>query len=805
METGVIHGQNGSLIQQPYQAPMGGVYQPLEEESGSSIDFWGVIRRRFFLILFFVLVAVGLGTLYVFTATPWYESATRIQIIPEKPVSVDFGARMFSDSKYRDPLSASHPNSMLSTEVLYGVLVEGGMIRNSNTFAELAVPGRPDDIGQSVYEFLQKNLQIRQDRNDEFLYELTFRSKYKEETGRFLNGMVDVYRKSLSDGFQKDINDSIRKLEEVAKGFNQERLAAEREIQQFRLQNPVPKLDPSGTTEARRMVDVLTPQFQSAMESWKEKRAQLEMVQAFQESGVGPAVILEVVLREPGMHKPYSESYKDYHAIERPRETVTGLVVQRQNLLKNLGPNHPQIQNLERQIVAMERLLAERTANSTTSVDIPAAERLEVELRKLATEVAERQAAVEVLEKDLTENKRTAERYAAILEQEAELIEKRDRLYEMLSRAQNSVEEMRVARNDTGYKFNQLNKAVDGVQVAPQKLIVYGLSTILGALVGFGIAYLVDLADKTFRSPHEIIRTLNLALIGHIPVIRSAKSKALHGSSSLHPVLCTFFKPKSHSSEAFRAIRTAIYFSTQGRRHQVIQVTSPTPGDGKTTVAANLAITIAQSGKRVLLVDGDMRRPSLHKLFKVDEKPGFSDLLVEQVPLSEAKRETEIDGLDLLPCGVKPVQPSELLTSYRLAEVMEEFRSQYDFVIIDTPPVLVVTDPCPVAAHVDGVICAMRIKKNVRVSAERMVEILRSVNANIIGIVVNGVGAQGTYSSQYSYGAYQTGYSNYSVYGNTGYGYGRYGQSERPYDDGRRPELALPKRRLTEHVGADEG
>jgi capsular exopolysaccharide synthesis family protein len=805
METGLVNNHvHNTYLQQPSYLPSTFHQPPVEEEVGTSIDFWGVIRRRFFLILFFILVSVGLGTLYIFTATPWYESVAKIQIIPDKPTVVNLGAQMFSETNNRDPLSASHPNSMLSTDVLSGVLVDGGLIRRE-TFVELVNPARPEEIGQPIYEYLASKLSILQDRNDEYMYELKFRSKYKEDAGMFLNGLVGVYRKNLAEGFQKDIGESITKLEETVKSFGRTLAQAESEIAEFRRQNPVPKLDSMGMTEARRMVDVVTPQLQEAWEKLNEKRTQLELVKSFQEAGSPPSIVLDVVLKENSGETNYGEVYRDYHTIEKIKEEIQNLIVHRMSLRDKLGPKHPSLQSVEWQIESKQRLINERLQTSTTVVDIPAAERLDFAVKKLVAEEMERRIEVERLNNLLTESTKAAESYARIMEREAELLEKRDRIYENLSRAQNSVEEVRTARNDIGYKFNVLNPAAEGVQVEPRPLIVFGIATVLGTLLGFGIAYLVDLADKTFRSPHEIIRTLNLALIGHIPVIRGGKAKG--GSSNLHPVLCTFHKPKSQTSEAFRAVRTAIYFSTQGQKHQVIQITSPTPGDGKSTLATNLAITIAQSGKRVLLVDADMRRPSLHKLFKSDDKPGFSDVLVEQVSISEAIRETEIDGLHLLPCGVKPVQPAELLTSHRLPEVIAEFRSMYDMVIIDTPPVLVVTDPCPIAANVDGVICAMRIKKNVRVSAERMVEILRSVNANIIGIVVNGVGAQGTYSSQYSYGAYQSGYSNYAGYGYGGYGYGRYGQSERPYDDNRRPELTLPKRRLAEqsvHGGDDE-
>ena len=218
--------------------------------------------------------------------------------------------------------------------------------------------------------------------------------------------------------------------------------------------------------------------------------------------------------------------------------------------------------------------------------------------------------------------------------------------------------------------------------------------------------------------------------------------------------------------------RTSLYFNTQGKNHSVIQVTSPTPGDGKSTLAANLAVSIAQSGKRVLLVDADMRRPRQHVTFGIESSRGFATVLSGQSEWRDSLTESvEVDGLTLMPCGarVQTIQPNSA-TSPQIDVLFEEMREEFDFVIIDTPPLLAVTDPSPIAARVDGVVLCLRIKKNVRVSAERATEMLTNLGAHCIGLVVNGVGAQSGYGSQYTYGAYRAGYS-YNGYG-YGYGYG---------------------------------
>jgi len=211
----------------------------------------------------------------------------------------------------------------------------------------------------------------------------------------------------------------------------------------------------------------------------------------------------------------------------------------------------------------------------------------------------------------------------------------------------------------------------------------------------------------------------------------------------------------------------------------VIQITSPHPGDGKSTLSSNLAVTIAQSGKKVIIVDADFRRPRVHKIFGIPNEVGMSTAIAGDIDIADAIQQTPVANLDCLTCGAKPDNPSELLTSARFEELLALLREKYDFVLVDTPPVLAVTDPSAVAARVDGVLLTIRVNNKSRLDAARATEMLAQLEANILGVVVNGVDGK---SRNYGYGG--AGYRAGHIYG-YGYGYG-YGMS----DEGAHPSHA---------------
>jgi capsular exopolysaccharide synthesis family protein len=221
---------------------------------------------------------------------------------------------------------------------------------------------------------------------------------------------------------------------------------------------------------------------------------------------------------------------------------------------------------------------------------------------------------------------------------------------------------------------------------------------------------------------------------------------------------------KSIVAEAYRTIRTAVFFGAPKGEAKTILVTSPAPGDGKSTLVSNLAIAMAQAGQKTLVIDGDFRRPAQHKIFEIDQNKGLSSVLAGRHTLDEAVQSGPVKGLDILTCGPEVPNPSELLNSDVFAETLKNLSERYDRVIIDSPPVTPVADSQVLGALCNVTLLVLRAEKSTRRLSQQARDVLLSVGAHILGVVVNDVSPK---RGRYGY------YSGYSRYG--GYGYGSYG------------------------------
>ncbi|MFH1488293.1 MAG: polysaccharide biosynthesis tyrosine autokinase [Pseudomonadota bacterium] len=272
--------------------------------------------------------------------------------------------------------------------------------------------------------------------------------------------------------------------------------------------------------------------------------------------------------------------------------------------------------------------------------------------------------------------------------------------------------------------------------VKPRKRLNILLAALIGLITGIGLAFFFEYLDNTIKLPEDIKRHLQVPYLGPVPVI--AENRGRRGDNPL-PELVTFNVPKSTASEAYRGIRTGIFFSSAEKEPQVILVSSAGPGEGKTITATNIAVTMAQSGSRVVLLDCDMRRPKLRRIFNISGETGMSNILVGGCSVKEAVVSTEIPNLDLIPCGPVPPNPSEILGSSRMTKLMDVLRRTYGRVIVDSPPLTAVTDAVILSKAVDGVVVVIRAGVTPREIIKNGLGQLSSINARVLGVVLNGV------------------------------------------------------------------
>ena len=277
--------------------------------------------------------------------------------------------------------------------------------------------------------------------------------------------------------------------------------------------------------------------------------------------------------------------------------------------------------------------------------------------------------------------------------------------------------------------------------VGPQTNLWIAAGSLLGLALGVAAALLRGLLDRTVRTPEDLRERLGTPVLGHIPVGSSRKSPLLFESNE------NWARP-----EAFRQLRTNLQFVDIEQPVGVLAVTSSLPAEGKSSIAANLAITFSEAGKRVLLIEGDLRRPVLADRFQLVGSVGLTNVLAHQLQLDDVVQEWKIDGLHLMASGPIPPNPSELLGSEAMVKLLVEARGLYDLVIIDTPPLLPVTDGAITAAGADGAIVVVRYGKTRTNDVERALETLRVVDARVLGTVLNLAPLKGRDS--YSYAGY---------------------------------------------------
>jgi len=429
------------------------------------------------------------------------------------------------------------------------------------------------------------------------------------------------------------------------------------------------------------------------------------------------------------------------------RKQLFDMEDQLNNLRTRLLPEHPAVRSSEAtvaqlkvRVAEMDRALAERYIQ-TLGQKLVSSEALEADLQK-SYEEQKKVAIVAAEFRDRLDSKeKTIKRLQGYLDNT------------MLSLLQFKETEADIP---TIEKWElEADEPTTPLRPVLAMMLFQGLA--IGLVLGCIAALVRDWTDQGLRSAEEISEATGVPLLGSVPHIPGPPNPMAAGRK-------VDLEPASDVAEMYRTIRTAVFFGTPDRESRTILVTSPAPGDGKSTFASNLAIAMAQTGKRVLLVDCDFRRPVQHRVFECRPGAGMSSVLMGKESLDHAIQSTGISGLDILPAGQIPTNPSEMLNSQSFTEVLEELSVRYEHVVVDSPPVMAVADARILAAMCSVTILVLRAESSTRKAALHSRRALESVGAHILGVVVNDVPrARDRYGEYGGYSSYRAKYNGHSA------------------------------------------
>jgi capsular exopolysaccharide synthesis family protein len=403
-------------------------------------------------------------------------------------------------------------------------------------------------------------------------------------------------------------------------------------------------------------------------------------------------------------------------------------------LSETLGDKHPEMVEVRRQTHAFEEKIRSELDGVLRS--------MEAEVQAARQQEANLQASLEAAKQEGLEINRKAIDYGKLKRE----VDAGQEMYQSLmkkSKATNLESELKA----TNIRIDEKAEVPRG-PFLPNRTRNYQMALLVGLALGLAFCLLFEHLDNTFKTPDDVKEYLGLPFLGMVPDVNARSTGPTVTRTS--PLILR--SPKSAVAEAYRVLRTNLIFSSADRSGgRVLAVSSANPGEGKTTTVANLAASLAINGSRVLAVDADLRRPTMHQHFGIAKTPGLSDLIVGKAKPSEAIHKTQFSGLQILPCGYVPPNPTELLGSASLREILAALRTHYDWVLIDTPPILAMADTSVLCPLMDGLAIVIGAETSSRPAVARAIDQIRSVNGRLMGVILNKVNFE---RNSYYYGQY---------------------------------------------------
>ncbi|MGA1794816.1 MAG: GumC family protein [bacterium] len=742
----------------PYQTNQGQVVsfvpKTSPEEEISLRDYWLVVsKRRWSVITVFVIIVV-LTTITSFHATPIYRATTRLQIDSENPniISIDEvmnvspSDRDYQQTQYQllqsrslarkvieeldlanspeftsiDSAFLRFVNAMNPRRLITGLL---GALRGGGEERQPSAEEREEGLMSDLIDEYLGRLQVDPERNTR-LVSVSFSGMYPKVVFEIADTHARLFiEHNLGLKFAAS-TDAIEWLDQHLGQLKKKVEESEADLHRYKEKNSIVSLE-----ERQNIIVQRLSELNSALTRAKTDRIRLETLYQQVTKYAGTEAVIESL-----------PSVINNSLIQELKTEYIGLQAEYNRIANKYGAKHPHIV----EITSKRDLIGEKVRAEVQKI-----------INSIKTEYEIALAEENVLKEALEEQKREAMelnkkaiRYG-VLKREAESNK------EVFNVVLNRLKETDLTRGLKASNITIVDPAeLPQYPIRPRKKLNIILAAVIGLMVGVGLAFFFEYLDDTVKTPDDLKRYFGMPFLGPIP----HHDFSQHASQK-YPELVTFFDPKSKVSEAYKGLRTSILFSIPKEGGKAIMITSAGPAEGKSLTVANLAVSLAQTGNSVCILDCDMRKPRLHKLFHFENEEGLTSVLVGKTPLAGVTRNGIIQGLSLIPCGQRPPNPSELLGSPQMQTLLDDLRHLYDFIIMDSPPLAAVTDSVVLARIADGVCLVIKGGETGRDVINRGVDLLRNAQAQILGAVINNIDIA---NKRYYY-YYQ--YYYYSYYG----------------------------------------
>jgi capsular exopolysaccharide synthesis family protein len=722
---------------------------PIERKLGGDLrELLGLLRRGWRIVAISVLVCLTLAAIYLAAAERLYQANAQVLVLQHggRPLSVS-SSNPTGVVDRDDDLMATHA-LVVASPLILGRAIDSVGLRNLPT---VVASGDPVKAAAGLLRI------TRPDRTAKIL-QISYRASSRGEAVRMVEAITRSFEQFLSDSYQKNNLQAVSLISKARDELTLDIDKLQREYLKFQQENEILTADESGRSFIDRRLDQWDRASGEAMIKATRLRFQLDLVRKLDNDGVGlMATVYAMQQLGDDFNSLASFASSSASTLGISSDFLRQLVQQQQQLAEKYGPQYSKVKELQEQIDRVrESSGATRSRLDKTEIDgmIKASEQSLAQIEQMRQEF-KAQFAEDLAQAKKSEGDRLK---AAALRTN---LERHQALFNTI------VDQLKQAQFNSDFSSVSAQTIepanADPAPVQPRLTLTLALALMVGALAGCGLVVLGDRLDQRIRSIDELRAALDLPILGEVP---EATAEQLQKVGQFGTVVHT--RPRSAWAEAYRATRTNIDFLRRSRRLQVLMVTSPNPGDGKSTTASNLAISIAHAGRRVLLIDGDLRRPTQHTLHGLLVEDGLTDALRSDVAAAEFTKPAAVEHLDLMTAGPEAPHPAELLTSERFSRLIEGLRETYDTIIIDSSPLLAVADPAIIAARVDGVVLVAPPTSLTRHEARRVMEVFDNTGIPVVGVVANAVRPM-----DYGYGH--------------GYGYGRaYGRggSPDPDDDG---------------------